>query len=77
MQSAANSSKTSQTLDTRQLVGRGLLALVALALVAILLAAILGTGQSAGTILSIFSTRFLGIFIEAAPSSCLELSSLA
>lgn len=36
-------------------------------LVAVLLAAIIGTGQSAGTILSIFSTRFLGIFIEAVP----------
>jgi uncharacterized membrane protein YraQ (UPF0718 family) len=32
-----------------------------------LLAAVLSTGQDAGTILSIFSTRFLGIFIEAIP----------
>jgi uncharacterized membrane protein YraQ (UPF0718 family) len=33
----------------------------------LLLAAILGTGESLDTIISIFSTRFLGIFIEAAP----------
>ncbi len=34
---------------------------------AAVLAAVLGTGNDAGTILSIFSTRFLGIFIEAVP----------
>lgn len=34
---------------------------------AVVLLAVLGTGQSAGTVLSIFSTRFLGIFIEAVP----------
>lgn len=33
----------------------------------ILLIALLGSGNSPGTLLSIFSTRFLGIFIEAAP----------
>lgn len=34
---------------------------------ALLLMAILATGQDIGTIIAIFSTRFLGIFIEAAP----------
>jgi hypothetical protein len=33
----------------------------------LLVLAVLGTGRDAGMILSIFSTRFLGIFIEAAP----------
>ncbi len=33
----------------------------------IILAAVLGTGEDAGTIISIFATRFLGIFIEAVP----------
>ncbi len=41
--------------------------LAGVALLALLVAAVLGTGQDAGTIVSIFSTRFLGIFIEAAP----------
>lgn len=41
--------------------------LAGVALLALLVAAVLGTGQDAGTIISIFSTRFLGIFIEAAP----------
>lgn len=41
--------------------------LALLAIAALLVAAVIGTGQSAGTILSIFTTRFLGIFIEAAP----------
>lgn len=44
-----------------------LLWFVILVIVALLLVAILGTGQDAGTIISIFSTRFLGIFIEATP----------
>lgn len=35
--------------------------------VALLLVAVLGTGRDAATIISIFSTRFLGIFIEAVP----------
>ena len=46
---------------------RLILIVIAFAAVALLLAAILGTGDDAGTILSIFSTRFLGIFIEAVP----------
>lgn len=41
--------------------------LLALPIVLILIVAVFSTGQDAGTILSIFSTRFLGIFIEAAP----------
>lgn len=41
--------------------------LIGLALIAVLVAAVLGTGQDAGMVLSIFSTRFLGIFIEAVP----------
>ena len=41
--------------------------LAGVALLALLVAAVLGAGQDAGTIISIFSTRFLGIFIEAAP----------
>ncbi len=43
---------------------------VGLAVIAVgilVLAAMLSTGEDAGTILSIFSTRFLGIFIEAVP----------
>ena len=40
---------------------------VLLIVAAVLLVAILGTGDDAGAILSIYSTRFLGIFIEAAP----------
>ena len=51
----------------QQLLRRYLLWLVGLGIAGLLLAAVLGTGQSAGTILSIFSTRFLGIFIEAVP----------
>lgn len=38
-----------------------------IALVAVVLVTALSAGQSAGTLLAIFSTRFLGIFIEAAP----------
>jgi hypothetical protein len=41
--------------------------LVALAIVAVLLIAALNTGQDPSTLLTIFSTRFLGIFIEAVP----------
>lgn len=44
-----------------------LLWFVVLVTMALLLVAVLGTGQDAGTIISIFSTRFLGIFIEATP----------
>jgi uncharacterized membrane protein YraQ (UPF0718 family) len=43
------------------LLGVGLLAAAALLL------ALINTGQDAATLLSIFSTRFLGIFIEAVP----------
>ncbi len=46
---------------------RLILLLVGLALAVILLMALLGTGSDLGTILNTFSTRFLGIFIEAIP----------
>lgn len=58
---------THSSTDPKHLLRRGLLWLLGLALLAALIAAILGTGQSAETILGIFSTRFLGIFIEAVP----------
>lgn len=58
---------TRSSTDPKHLLRRGLLWLLGLGLLAVLIAAILGTGQSAETILSIFSTRFLGIFIEAVP----------
>ncbi|MBZ0297676.1 MAG: permease [Anaerolineae bacterium] len=51
----------------RQLLRHYGLWFVGLAVVGVLLAAVLATGQDASTILSIFSTRFLGIFIEAIP----------
>lgn len=53
--------------EARQRLRRLLLAGVGLVIVIVLLLAIAGTGQDAGTVVSIFSTRFLGIFIEAAP----------
>lgn len=53
--------------EVKSLLRRSLWWIVALAVAALLLVAVLGTGQDAGTILSIFSTRFLGIFIEAVP----------
>jgi uncharacterized membrane protein YraQ (UPF0718 family) len=40
---------------------------VLLIVIGLLVLAVLGTGRDAGMIISIFSTRFLGIFIEAAP----------
>jgi uncharacterized protein len=40
---------------------------IGLVLVVIIVLAVSGTGQSAESIISIFSTRFLGIFIEAVP----------
>lgn len=40
---------------------------VGIVIIVVLLAAVTGTGSDAGTIVSIFSTRFLGIFIEAVP----------
>ena len=51
----------------KDLLRRYALWLVGLLVAGVVLAAVLGTGEDAGTILSIFSTRFLGIFIEAAP----------
>ncbi len=53
--------------DVKSLLRRSILAIIGLIVLAVLLAAIIGTGQDAVTILSIFSTRFLGIFIEAIP----------
>src|SRR5262245_54177622 len=41
--------------------------LIGLAVIAVLVAAVLGTVHDAGMIFSIFSTRFLVIFIEAVP----------
>jgi len=41
--------------------------LIGLTIAAVLFAAVLGTGQDSGMVLSIFSTRFMGIFIEAVP----------
>lgn len=49
------------------LLRRYALAFLGLMIVGLLLVALLGTGRDAGTVLSIFSTRFLGIFIEAVP----------
>src|SRR5687767_504732 len=55
------------TSDVRRYGMRLVWALLALVFAGIVLAASLNSGQDAYTILSIFSTRFLGIFIEAAP----------
>ncbi len=46
---------------------RLILLVIGLALAVVLLLALLGTGSDLGTILSIYATRFLGIFIEAIP----------
>lgn len=46
---------------------RLVLSFISVAVLAVLLAVVLNTGSDARTILSIFSTRFLGIFIEAVP----------
>ena len=51
----------------RHLLQKYLLVAIGLLFVIAILAAVLGTGESASTIISIFSTRFLGIFIEAVP----------
>lgn len=51
----------------REILRRYLLWIVAIITVAVLLGIILMTGSDPRTILNIFSTRFLGIFIEAAP----------
>ena len=61
MQAANNSA------EAKHLLRRSVWLLLGLSLVVLILAAVLSTGQDALTILSIFSTRFLGIFIEAAP----------
>jgi uncharacterized membrane protein YraQ (UPF0718 family) len=59
---------TAQTaIETKRSLRKLLLWLVVIGFVALLLAAVLGTGNDAGTVLSIFSTRFLGLFIEAVP----------
>ncbi|MBI1279701.1 MAG: permease [Anaerolineaceae bacterium] len=59
--------RTRSDADMQRLLIRGALIFLGLALVVILVAAVMGTGQSAETIISIFSTRFLGTFIEAVP----------
>lgn len=41
--------------------------ILALAAIAVIFALMLGSTNDAGTLLSVFATRFLGIFIEAAP----------
>jgi uncharacterized membrane protein YraQ (UPF0718 family) len=53
--------------DIRGFLRRSIWIIISLVIAALLLAATIGTGQDVGTILSIFSTRVLGIFIEAVP----------
>jgi uncharacterized membrane protein YraQ (UPF0718 family) len=53
--------------EAGQRIRRLLLTGVGIAIVIVLLLAVAGTGNDAGTVVSIFSTRFLGIFIEAVP----------
>jgi uncharacterized protein len=53
--------------ELRSLVRQHFLLIVIFALLGALLFAVIQTGESAITTLSIFSTRFLGIFIEAVP----------
>ena len=62
--SSASSENTPSTLTVLRPLAYLVLALV---VVSMLLLAILGTGRAPGVVLNIFSTRFLGIFIEAAP----------
>ena len=59
--------RTRSDAETKRLLIRGVLIFIGLALAVIIILAVMGTGQSAETILSIFSTRFLGTFIEAVP----------
>lgn len=59
--------RTQSDSDMRRLLWRGGLILAGLAVAVVLALAVLGTGESAGTIIEIFTTRFLGIFIEAVP----------
>ncbi|HEX2908452.1 MAG TPA: permease [Phototrophicaceae bacterium] len=61
------SADTTLNHTVRRFLWRSLGLIVLLALAVVLLAALIGTGNDLGTILSIFSTRFLGIFIEAMP----------
>ncbi len=53
--------------ELKPLLRRFALLIIVLIVLAVLLLAALGTGQDAFTLVSIFSTRFLGIFIEAVP----------
>jgi len=68
MQRTANQQRTTN-LDhqSRQFIRRVLRWGAVLTALIVLALAVLGTGQSVDTILSIFATRFLGIFIEAIP----------
>ncbi|MEP6986929.1 MAG: permease, partial [Chloroflexota bacterium] len=59
--------RTRSDAEMKHLMIRGVLVFIGLALAVIIILAVLGTGQSADTIISIFSTRFLGTFIEAVP----------
>jgi uncharacterized protein len=59
--------RTRSDAEMKRLFIRGGLIFVGLVLAVIIVLAVLGTGQSADTIISIFSTRFLGTFIEAVP----------
>ena len=52
--------RTRSDADMKRLLIRGVLIFIGLALAVIIVLAVLGTGQSAETIISIFSTRFLG-----------------
>lgn len=53
--------------DSKRLMRHLLWLIPVLGGVGVVLAAVIASGQSLGTLVSIFSTRFLGIFIEAAP----------
>ncbi|MBE2272195.1 MAG: permease [Anaerolinea sp.] len=49
--------------DTRRLIPP----ILVIGVIGVLAAAVIGTGDSVSTVLSVFATRFLGIFIEAVP----------
>ncbi len=57
------SMRTNHRVDLQKL----LLSVLVLALAVLVLEAVLLSGQDLGTLIGIFTTRFLGIFIEAAP----------
>lgn len=59
--------KATVDVSVKPFLKRALWWIVGLLVAGLLLAAVIGTGNSAGAILSIFSTRFLGLFIEAIP----------